>query len=276
RLTLAAIVESAIVAETGELDPVLPFARLDADGALLPPGVLAPGQIHAASILIRPAASRMKDHSISSGLRGARNMPRGDEYEISKMKRRDFNSLTIPNPSNDPDYQNALSTFRFGDAFVGADAEANASLTHWFRFSGDGPEIRKIVASLPAIGKKRTAGFGWIAENGVTLHRAGEGTAGLPGVVGIDGLPERPVPYETWKKLVAAEKYGASAHVGREYVGTTMPVWKATPIDCAMPAGDSIFVGMKIAEGVGAFFTQKRPMLDALRVESELDLEFAD
>lgn len=255
RLSLSSILQSAMIEATGDIEAEIPLMRVTQEGQIVEPGRLAAGEIHTGSILMRPATSQMKSFTISNGLRPVKRIVTGNEYDDQDRK---WPSILIPDPRSST-YQNGLNSIVYGDASFNEKAvDHESSLHHFFRFSGDGPAVAKIVASLPAIGKKRTAGFGWIADNGVSLHKIPNTARGLAGLVGVDGMPERTIPYAVWKKL-SETIGGCEANPVREYANIAMPFWTGTPIDCVVPRSD--FGHFGLIEKDGMTFPLVTPML---------------
>jgi len=96
----------------------------------------------------------------------------------------------------------------------------------WFCGRGNIAEIRELLDDVPAIGKKRSSGFGAIDRESVDIEEIdGE----MTGVMLSDGTPARTVPIETWNEIG-----GGSAELAYEAVRP--PYWQGLHETCAVPS----------------------------------------
>ena len=113
-------------------------------------------------------------------------------------------------------YQNRMSTM------VSYEAAAV-----WFCGKGDLEAVRSLLEDVPAIGKKRSSGFGAIRPDSLDIE---ETSLALAGLVFADGTPARAVPVETWKAIGG----GSDAELASE--AAVPPYWQGVRETCAVPS----------------------------------------
>jgi hypothetical protein len=259
RIALDGIAAWSAYASTGRLDAVLPFARLSPEGELLESGKLENGMVHAASILYRPASDVRQRMVHIRSVRPVVNFKHGNEHDSRYGADPANSTLLIPDMQRG-DFQNLMNEY----SVVHPAQRGGGSVSHrvFFRFTGNGEEVLDLISDLPAIGKKWSAGFGWIAERDgrPAIQMFEIKGPGIPGLVGGDGLPERVVPIQAWRRLE-----GADLNPSREYATLTVPRFLGEPIDCAVPNEDFGYVGYSpTSEGLGA------PMVSLSAIQESL------
>lgn len=245
--SLDGILSAAAWRRTGDPFAELPLARLDADGSLLPPGPLGSGQIYAGSIAYRSTNMECRETTHVRSLRPVVNVR---DPRVYSDRARGSSSNGSPNWPKIPDMQrgdfvnllNVVPTFH-GPDWPGA---CPGDWSIYFRFSGDGPTVRDLVAELPGIGKRTAVGFGAIAcdEDGraaIHLHEIHDPAAGIPGLVRGDGEPERAIPLLSWRALRKAQSATQEAvrlatRPIEAYERTRVPRWRVPPEHCVVPS----------------------------------------
>jgi hypothetical protein len=97
----------------------------------------------------------------------------------------------------------------------------------WFCGRGSLDAIQGLLEDVPAIGKKRSSGFGAISRESIDIEEIdGE----WPGLMLSDGTPARAVPVEVWKEI------GGSEDVEFAYEAARPPYWQGEHETCAVPS----------------------------------------
>jgi len=112
-------------------------------------------------------------------------------------------------------YQNRLDTRRAYEAHA-----------VWFCGFGDVAAVHDLLADVPAIGTKRSSGYGRIREGSLEVEPI---EARHPGVMLCDGSPARAVPIVTWRSLGGRDDVEMAAEMAEP------PYWRGEHVPCAVP-----------------------------------------